>query len=175
VKKGFLFFICLFLAFIPGTVRGQTSTSTSGTEMKSLQFDTSGFPGWARDLRRAEIVAFGSFPFTFLFANLGVNIYRTASHNWDSRYYAGPMNMNSPDSVEMTQDELVLVMSVAAAGSVVISLADYFIVKYKQHKRERELAKAAGETPIILRSRLSIEEEGSEGEGDPPEAEGGSF
>ncbi|MDR3166382.1 MAG: hypothetical protein LBT93_00430 [Treponema sp.] len=171
----FFIFFGLFLVVIPGTVRGQTSTSTSGTELKSTQFDTSDFPGWAKDLRRAEIVAFGSFPFTLFFTTFAMDIYRTSSHNGDSRYYPWPLK--PAGSVAMTKDELVLTMSIAAAGSVVVSLVDYFIVKYKQHKRERELEKATGESPIILRSRHSTEEEihkengVSPGEGDFPEEE----
>jgi hypothetical protein len=150
MKKRTSFFIslCLFLFLIPVTLHGQTST---GTELKSTQFDTAGFPSWAKDLRRAEIVAFGSFPFTIFFATFAMDTYRYASHSRDRQY--APWPFKPAGAVNMSRDELVLTMSIAAAGSVAISLADFFIVKHKQRKQQRELEKISGESPIILRSR----------------------
>jgi hypothetical protein len=162
MKKMALSFICLLLLMIPPALSGQGSSSTADPALKSTQFDTSGFPLWAKDLRRAEIVAFGSFPFTFFFATFAVDTYRSASHNWDMRY--APWPLKSSGAIEMSQDELLITMSIAATGSVVLSLADYLIVKYKQHKRERELEKLTGESPIILRSPRFGGGEPSEGE-----------
>ncbi|MDR3139729.1 MAG: hypothetical protein LBT95_08680 [Treponema sp.] len=171
MKKRALFFIslCLLPALIPAALYGQSSST--GSDLQSTRFDTSGLPSWAKDLRRAEIVAFGSFPFAFFFSTFAVDTYRSASHNWDMRY--APWPLKSAGAVSMTQDELFLTLSVAAAASVTISLADFFIVKHKRHKQERALENLTGETPIILRSpRRGGEEAGetdaSEGEEAPP-------
>jgi hypothetical protein len=159
----FLIFLSLLLAFVPVSLCGQSST---GTELKSTQFDTTGFPGWAKDLRRAEIVAFGSFPFTFFFASFAVDTYRYVSHD-RNRLYA-PWPLKPAGAIEKSQSEIVITLSAAAAGSVLISLADYFIVKHKQNKRQRELDRLTGESPIILRSRPAEGEETGEGEGVSP-------
>jgi hypothetical protein len=160
----FLIFLSLLLALVPVNLRGQTST---GTELKSTQFDTTGFPTWVRDLRRAEIVAFGSFPFTFFFASFAMDTYRYVSHD-RNRLYA-PWPLKPAGAIEMSQREVAITLSAAAAGSVLISLADYLIVKYKQNKRQRELDRLTGESPIILRSRLPEGEETGEGGGASPE------
>jgi hypothetical protein len=150
-KKGALFIIpvCLCFLIIPAAVHGQTSTSAA-TDLQSTQFDTSDFPLWAKDLRRAEIVAFGSFPFTFFFATFAMDTYRYASHNQDIRYAPWPFKPSG--AIDMTQNELILTMSIAAVGSVVVSCADYFIVKYKRHKQRQEMERLTGDTPIILRT-----------------------
>ncbi|MDR2103756.1 MAG: hypothetical protein LBP42_06610 [Treponema sp.] len=171
MKKRVLFFISLWLlpVVVPAVLHGQSSSSTSGAELKSTQFDTAGLPQWGKDLRRAEIVAFGSFPFTFFFSTFAIDAYRSASHNWDMRY--APWPLKSAGAVSMTKDELLLTMSIAAAGSVVISLTDFFLVKYKRHKQERALENSAGETPIILRSPRTAGEEPGETGGLPGEEE----
>jgi hypothetical protein len=171
-KRGFFLIpLCLCFLVIPAVVHGQTSTGTAAA-LQSTQFDTSGFPLWAKDLRRAEIVAFGSFPFTFFFATFAMDTYRYASHGQDIRYAPWPFKPSG--AIDMSQDELILTMSIAAAGSVVISCADYFIVKYKRNKQRQEWEKLTGDTPIILRTPhgggegVSGEEEAPSGEADVP-------
>jgi hypothetical protein len=108
-----------------------------------------GFPLWAKDLRRAEIVAFGSFPFTFFFATTIMDTYRASQHGWDTRY--APWPVKAAGSIDMSGDEQALVITAAALGALTVALADFAIVQYKRHRAEREAAALPPGSPIIIR------------------------
>ncbi|MDR1956022.1 MAG: hypothetical protein LBQ30_04135 [Treponema sp.] len=137
----------LVLAAMVAPVHAQTDTETTTT-----WFDTTGLPQWAKDVRRAEIVAFGSFPFTMFLATTAVDLYRSATHDWDTRY--APWPAKAAGAVDMTEDEQLITITAAALSSVVISLVDFFIVHYKRTKQARKLDTQPGEIPIIIRKPL---------------------
>jgi hypothetical protein len=91
-------------------------------------FDNS--PQWVKDLRRGEIVFFGSLPFTVFFSRFFIDLARMGMNDWDSRY--APWPFRSAGGVTMTNADLVRMFSVAAAVSLTISIADHFIVKHKR-------------------------------------------
>lgn len=90
------------------------------------------FPSWALDIRRADIVAFGSLPFTVFFTTFAVDSYRFATHNWD-RLYA-PWPLRAAGAIEMDENQRIASFSVALGLSVTIALVDYFIVRHKRAK-----------------------------------------
>ncbi|MDR2068250.1 MAG: hypothetical protein LBP71_00065 [Spirochaetaceae bacterium] len=139
----FLIFFFLHIA-----VYAQTS-SGSTTVMPSVEFDTSTFPQWAKDLRRAEIVAFGSFPFTLFLATFTTDTVRFANNNWDTRY--APWPIRSAGGIEMNTRQRLITIGAAAAGSVIISLADHFIVRYKRNRAEKARLNLPDGSPIIIR------------------------
>jgi hypothetical protein len=114
------------------------------------------FPQWARDLRRAEIIAFGAFPFMMLFAGISVDTYRSANHNWDSRYYPWPLK--PAGAIEMSRDEHMLTLGIAAAGSLVIALADHIIIRIKRARAEKQRLDLPEGELIILRKPWPLEE-----------------
>jgi hypothetical protein len=116
-------------------------------------FDTSGFPQWGKDLRRAEIIAFGTFPFTMFTATVVMDTLRASKHNWDGRYMPWPLK--TAGAIEMTNEEHELVFISAAAASVVLALTDFVIVKIKQHQTRRRALEIPEGTPIIIRRPLS--------------------
>lgn len=132
-----------------------TQTTTTPAQKATGFFDTTGFPQWVKDLRRGEIVAFGSFPFTMLLATTIVDTYRSGTHNWDTRY--APWPVKASGAVDMTKDEQLLTLTAAAAGSMVIALIDFFILHYKRTKQAQELEKLPAEVPIIIRKPLALE------------------
>jgi len=106
------------------------------------------FPLWARDLRRAEIVAFGSLPFTLFLSRIGVDAWRWGSNGWDSRYAAWPFK--GTDAIEMSSKEARVSIAIACGASVLIAVADHMIVRNRRGKQvEREMQRP--------RSRLEIE------------------
>ena len=119
------FFLLLLLIFLSFT---QLWAQTSDPVTTFTRFDMTGFPQWARDLRRAEIVAFGSFPFMYLFSNFGMGL-------------AG-------------QNETGRVLAVAAGGSVLVAVVDYGIELYKRSRRARDIVNLPEGTPIIIRTPL---------------------
>ena len=144
--SGFLFFIISGIFVHP-----QSTATTSGSAtaaLSSTQFDTSGFPFWVKDLRRAEIVAFGSFPFTIFLATFAIDTYRFGNNSWDMRY--APWPLTSAGAVDRTEDEQIKVIAFAAVGSIVIALADFLIVHYKRQKQRQYFNSLPG-TPIIIR------------------------
>jgi len=156
--KSFLFFLVLVCFVSSVGLQAQTSTTTS------TQFDTTDFPQWAKDLRRGEIVAFGSFPFAYLIANFAYDSYRLATNGWDMRY--APMPFNAPGTVEKNQSEMFATIWLAAGTAVAIALVDYAIMRYNRSREEREIRNLPEGTPIISRRPLWGDEADTAGSGD---------
>ena len=148
-KKRFFFFLLMFFIMLFKTW-SQTTTADAG--MTSTQFDMSGFPLWAKDLRRGEIVAFGSFPFMYFFANFGFDTYRWANNGNDMRY--APWPFNSAGTVGKTTDEKIITLSIAVGGSMLIALIDYGIMRYKRNLLEKEKSGFPEGSPVITRRPL---------------------
>jgi hypothetical protein len=104
------------------------STSVSGTEHPVV----STTPLWLKDLRRAEIVAFGSLPLTIFWTSFVMDLYRTASHGWDSRY--APWPFKGAGAVGMTNQEISMMFTIAISSSLVIAVVDHFILRYRRSK-----------------------------------------
>ena len=155
-KTSGVFLLILLLPLY--ALHGQTTPTTKPTDpsMVSTQFDTSGFPQWAKDLRRGEIVAFGSFPFAYLFTNFGMDGYRWAAHGRDSTY--APWPFNGAGTVGKNQHEKFMTLCFAAGGSVLIALIDFGIERYKRSVKEREIRNLPEGTPIIVRKPLQSPE-----------------
>ena len=151
--KAFLFFGLLF-CFVSSIGLYAQSTSTTAP---SIPFDMTGFPLWAKDLRRGEIIAFGSFPFTYLVAHFTYDSYRFATNGWDRRY--APKPFNAAGTIEQTQGEKIITLGIAAGGAVVIALVDYAIMRYKRSREQGELRNLPDGTPIINRRPLYGEED----------------
>jgi hypothetical protein len=139
-----------------GTGGGNASQGSAGTS-PSLGFDTSEFPLWARDLRRAEIVAFGSFPFTVFFTTFAVDTWRCYSHGWDPLY--APWPAKPPGAINMTQDELTMTIAIAAVISAAIAVTDFSIVQIKRYKEKQRLRNLPVGNPITIIQRPSVESE----------------
>jgi hypothetical protein len=126
------------------------------------------YPQWAQDLRRGEIVAFGSFPFMMFFSILGMDLYRSASHNWDSRYYPWPLK--GPGAIEMDTDQHLLTLGIAATGSLVFALVDHLILRYKRDRAEKQrLNLPEGDVIILRKPWPPAEESGDPAAGELPQ------
>jgi hypothetical protein len=143
------------LAFI--SLAFPVAAQTSGT---SFGLDLSGSPQWVRDLRRAEIVAFGTFPFTFFFTSFTMDSIRLVNHNWDGRY--APWPFRAAGAIDMTHNEKMLTLGIAAGTSILIALIDYLIVRSQRNKRNQEILSMPPGTPIIIRRPAE------ENESEPP-------
>ena len=87
-------------------------------------------PLWVKDLRRGEIVFFGTLPFTVFFTRTFVDIFRMGMNGWDRRY--APWPLQSAGGVMMNKNELILTYSIAVSVSLVISIVDHFIIRNKR-------------------------------------------
>jgi hypothetical protein len=110
-------------------------------------------PLWLKDLRRAEIVAFGAFPFAIFVSSFGVDTYRFFTHDGNMLYAPWPFNIGGV--AEKTQDEFQLTVTIAIGISLAVSLVDFFIVRHKRRTQTELPPNLPGETPIIIRRPLS--------------------
>jgi hypothetical protein len=155
------FFLCLGIIAFP--LQGQSPVPDAAAS----DIDTPEFPQWGKDLRRAEIIAFGTFPFTMFSATFAMDTWRASRNSWDGRYMPWPLK--TAGAIEMTRREREIVMMSAAAASVVLALTDFVIIKIKRSRvRQRNLAVPEG-TPIVIKRPLP--EPGPE-EPDAPEGGG---
>jgi hypothetical protein len=161
-------------------IPAQTNTAnTNNTANKpSNAFDMTGFPQWAKDLRRWEIVAFGSIPFTMLFTTTGMDMYRWNNANGmdmseDGRRYA-PWPLKSTGAVVMDSSEFETVLKIAACLSVGIAFTDLIIVKIKRHKAKKKAEALPAGTTIIKNTpwpeEAPVDQDGNNTDKDADEA-----
>jgi hypothetical protein len=110
------------------------ASGSSGTGNADSKETSSLTPLWLKDLRRAEIVAFGSFPLTMFWTTFFMDLYRTASHGWDSRY--APWPFKGAGAVGMTNQEVAAMFTIAVSSSLAIAVVDHFIMRYRRSKAE---------------------------------------
>jgi len=102
------------------------------TKKAAEEESSEGPPQWAKDLRRGEIIAFGSLPFTFFFTKTFMDLYRTATHDWDNRY--APSVFKGAGAIPMTDAELKIMFGITISASVLVAVVDHIIVRYKRNK-----------------------------------------
>lgn len=85
------------------------------------------FPAWMLSLRRAEIIFFGSLPFSFLLAVEGVEIGRYFAHDFNPIYQ--PFPIRNPQAPEYTPDEQLLIIGSALIISGIFALVDFIITE----------------------------------------------
>jgi hypothetical protein len=144
MRRSVSFFLLILMSLQLLTSPSLFAQTTTTTEPEPLEL-----PQWAKDLRRAEIVAFGSLPFTMFFATTIMDTFRYVNHGNDIAY--APWPMKGAGAVNMNTDEAVLTIMGAIGGSLLISLADYLVVRYKRNKAEKALLDLPKGEPIIIR------------------------
>jgi hypothetical protein len=103
--------------------------------------NTSIFPQWVRDMRRWEIVAFGTFPFSLFIATFTIDMIRWNNANGmdfstEGRRYA-PWPFKSAGAVGMTNAEFTGTLFLAAGLSITVALVDMFIVRSRRNNEQR--------------------------------------
>jgi hypothetical protein len=142
--------ICCILLLTHLALFGQSSTKINTTPDPWTKEE---FPQWAHDVRRAEIVAFGSLPFTFFISTLVMDSVRYANNNWDSRY--APWPLKGAGAIDMTEDEKVQTFLFGCIGAIGVSLIDQIIIQVKRNQvkkieesRKRSTIMIEFETPL---------------------------
>jgi hypothetical protein len=134
--KKTVFTIVLFsMLLIPGLKAEAQNIYDSET---TSVFDTKDFPQWAKDFRRWDIIAFGTFPFSMFFVNFFYDMYRWNKANSmdfsaQGRRYA-PWPFKSAGAAELTSREFGRTILFAAGLSIVFAFTDLIIVKMKRKK-----------------------------------------
>jgi hypothetical protein len=95
------------------------------------------FPQWARDLRRTEIITFGSLPFVALSVTMGYGIVRFAGGSAFPNPFA-----KSADN--LTQDEQKQVLFISLGTSVLLGLTDLTINLIQRHQAAKKRTTVSG-------------------------------
>jgi len=140
--KKIIFLIFLFSLLITPMFEVSAQHLSTVNSTTSV-FDTTGFPQWAKDLRRFDIIAFGAFPFSMFFVNTAMDIRRWGDatgfdFSVQGRRYA-PWPLKSAGAYELTNDEYVSTILMAAGVSMAIALADLIIINIKRNNERKRL------------------------------------
>ena len=135
MKKIFFVSVLFFLLFAPQFEAAAQSTSVPNV------FDMTNFPQWARDVRRFDVIAFGSFPFSMFVVTFAVDMFRWYDANGldfnDMRY--APWPLKSAGAVDMSAEEYQRTILLAAGLSVVLALTDFVIVSIRRSNERRRI------------------------------------
>jgi hypothetical protein len=93
------------------------------------------FPAWARDLRRAEIVFFGSLPFSLFFSFEAYDLGRFVVSGFDPLQAPWPLRAGSEIGAGYTPAEKGWLIASALTVSLGASVAD-FLIRHRPAKRE---------------------------------------
>jgi len=141
MTRNIFLIIILFTLFLGPLSLAAAQSGGSSSSNSLIIFDTTGLPQWAKDLRRGDIVAFGTFPFSMMFVNFFYDLYRwNNANNMDfsseGRRYA-PWPLKSAGAVDKTSAEFKRSVLMAAGLSVTIALTDFIIVKMRRDRQRR--------------------------------------
>ncbi len=115
-----LFIIILFLLFL------LTGFSYAGDNLPDYEpYEDSEFPQWAKDLRRGEIIFFGTIPFTFFVAGFSYDFYIYASNNYDSTYAPALFGNKTPPILSNTEKLQIIGLSVSLSSF--LAILDYIL------------------------------------------------
>ncbi|MDR0501699.1 MAG: hypothetical protein LBH16_00105 [Treponema sp.] len=144
MKKFFIIVIFFILLQAPlFQLTAQTSSSSTSSSTSPSAFDPAKFPQWVKDMRRWDIIAFGAFPFAMFTITFFTDMYRWYDNSGldfseTGRRYA-PWPLKSAGAVEMTKDEYVRTIWLAAGLSASIAVTDLIIHKIKTGKERRRV------------------------------------
>jgi hypothetical protein len=115
------------------------------------------FPLWAHDLRRGEIITFGTFPFTMFFSTMAMDSIRYFDNNSDERY--APWPFKGPGAIEMSREEREKTFTAAILASVAIAAIDFAIVQVKRNKEKQRVEQQSNGREIRITRTSIVEDE----------------
>jgi hypothetical protein len=133
---------------LPAPVAAQTAGTASAVAPEAIQF-----PQWSRDLRRAEIIAFGTLPFTWLISTMTMDFIRTGQNGGDRQYWPWPLKPSGAPA--MTNDEYISAIGIAAGLSVGVAIVDSFLIRAKRKAAAKSLTDNPAREPDIKRRPLT--------------------
>jgi hypothetical protein len=167
-KRNILILIFVSLLSVIPVLKAPAQTNTS---LVSNTFDMTNFPQWTKDMRRWEIVAFGSIPFTIFAATFFYDTYQWYDNsqfsfsNEDLRY--APWPLKTAGAVEMPSRDREMIFLTAACASIAIAFADLIIVQVKRQRERRRIENMPPGTAIIIRQPYQKADSKSEDEAAP--------
>jgi hypothetical protein len=158
MNKNFIFTVILFTLFFfflsQTAAQGDISQQTEDSSESLVIFDMTGFPEWVKDVRRFDIITFGSFPFSMFFVSFFYDIYRWNNANGmdfsvEGRIYA-PWPLRSAGGIEKTNIELRNTILISAGLSVIIAIVDLIIFKTRQKKELNRIQSISPSSSVTI-------------------------
>ncbi|MFP4300741.1 MAG: hypothetical protein ACLFQZ_01820 [Spirochaetaceae bacterium] len=119
-----------------GAEEGEEETD----EVEPVPYSPDEFPGWARDLRRAEIIALGAFPVALILTNVGYRLGRftveSARRGEFAQEYA-PAFTTPEQRARLTEQQQVGLLLTAGAVSLGIAALDYLLGRREDRRGQR--------------------------------------
>jgi len=112
--------------------RARAGALSEDAEQEPEPYTEEEFPDWLKALRRGEIIAFGSLPFTFAFSFLIYDVFRYVYHGFDQSY----LPIGSPNPEPYTAAENLGVVAAAGAGSIIIAVVDALLGRAETKRRK---------------------------------------
>jgi hypothetical protein len=145
MKKKSIAVILIFLLLTPvykAAAQSSSSASQPSTPSNSNS-SSSNLPQWVKDMRRWDIITFGSFPFSMFTVAFITDLVRWQDANGmdfsdAGRRYA-PWPLKSAGAVEMTTEEYQRTLILAASLSAAVAFTDLIIVLIKRNKERRRI------------------------------------
>lgn len=136
MKPTAILVVLLMLAFAAPTPAG-AQTPTRPTVPDAEPYEPDEFAPWLLNLRRAEVIAFGSFPIALLGSRLLYGIVRFAGASisigkFDLAYL--PPLVAPPSAAPLTRSDNARIITTAAAVSVSIAVIDYLLSRRETHE-----------------------------------------
>jgi len=155
MKRSIFSVVLVILLLIPFFQLHSQNLST--TETTVVTFDTTGLPQWVKDLRRWEIIAFGTFPFTLFAVTFVTDMIRWGAANGmdfseEGRRYA-PWPFKSAGAVDMTGAEFTRTVLISAGLSIALAFVDLIIVSVKRSNQRKLLESAPSGSIVIERTQ----------------------
>jgi len=144
MKKKNLLLIPLMLIFLAG--------SAYCDETKESEKDSIEFPQWALYVRRAEIITFGSMPFTTMGVTMIYGAYQYFSGATSS--FPNPFNKSSSS---FSDDDIKAIIGISFSVSLVIGIVDMIITIVKHNNEAKRLERL--DTSSIITIVPATEEE----------------
>ena len=98
-------------------------------------YDPEEFPPELRELRRSEIITFGSYPFATMFVGAGYSFYKYFANGMDPKYAVNPLRKAS--SANLSDMETKGIILGAAGLSLGIGIVDFFLNRIMLAKEEQ--------------------------------------
>jgi len=125
----------VLLVVVVGVLALAPAPATAEDEHVPVPYAPEEFPDWARDLRRAEIVFFGSLPFSFFFTFEAYDTGKFVASGFDPLQAPWPMRSGAEIAASYSTEEKAWLIASALTVSAAVAVVDYLLV-HRRPKRE---------------------------------------
>lgn len=137
--------VVFFLLFLSMSVSALPKLNCQTTKPEKIDrtpapYEENEFPLWVHELRRFEILTFGSLPLVTMLSFWTYDISRSIKHQGDERYYPWPIK-KAEIAIPLTSTEQKKVFFTSVGISAGIALTDIIVRAIIRSVREKKMVK----------------------------------